>query len=189
MSRSGPPPLCPFKFHLCFKIRKEAFVIQMLAKAHLNVSQSLGGGSYRWDVTGNCWSSVKVSWCWGLMLGSSFLVHQPHKLQTGRSPSLLAAFHWGTPPFGRNMTGLRLHRVQWGWPRTIRQTKMAAPIKRWFSLYLCHVGSFSINFNCSFDYIAALIRSQFLHCMVLLCVQYDVKLSCLFCAGLLKRLM
>ena len=77
-----------------------------------------------------------------LMVCSRCLGLQPYELQVGKSPSFLAAFHRCMPPFGQNLESIQ---------SSVRQTKtkMAAPVKRFFSLYLYHVGHFNINFKCS----------------------------------------
>ena len=66
-------------------------------------------------------------------------------------------------------------------------TKWLRPRRDFIFLYLYHVGHFNLDFKCS--YITLLLYSghQLRHRMVLLCVQYNVKLCCLFSAWFAKE--
>ena len=65
-----------------------------------------------------------------LMVCSRCIVEHLHELQSGKSPSFLATFQRGTPPFGHIHSGfwesIEISEVN----RTTRQTKMTAPIMR-----------------------------------------------------------
>ena len=56
-------------------------------------------------------------------------------------------------------------------------------------LYLNHVGHFNLDFKCSYAHLIILVNSghQFIHCMVLLWVRYNVKLCCLFSCWFAKE--
>jgi hypothetical protein len=72
-------------------------------------------------------------------------------------------------------------------PRAVMtlSTKWLQPWRDFFFLYLYHVG----HFNALTHLITLLIYSghQFIHCMVLLCVQYNVELCCLFSGWFAKE--
>ena len=81
--------------------------------------------------------------------------------KSGKSPSFFAAFHRGTPPLGPSHSGFWESTEFSEVDRTIRQTKMAAPVKRCISLYFYHAGHFNVGFFIN----------------KLLCVKYKVKLG------------
>jgi hypothetical protein len=68
-------------------------------------------------------------------------------------------------------------------------TKWLRPLRDFFLLYLYHVGHFYVDFKCSYTLVILLLYSvhQFIHCMVLLCVKYNVKLCCFFSGWFAKE--
>ena len=104
-----------------------------------------------------------------VMVWSRCLGQQSSKLQVRKSPSFLAAFHGGAPPFVR---ALRVSRVQW-WRF---QQKCLCPLRDLFSLYLYHVGHFKYSY--ALDNIATLFRSPMyaLHGLALRAIQCQVVL-------------
>ena len=65
------------------------------------------------------------------MVCSRCLGHRPPpESQSGKSPSFIAAFHGGTPPFGRSHSGFWVYTEFSEAERTTRGNKTAAPIKR-----------------------------------------------------------
>jgi hypothetical protein len=102
--------------------------------------------------------------------------------------SKISQFSWGIsrrhPPFlSSSFENLRVDREQW-W---LSQQNGCA--REEIFLYLYNVGHFNVDFKSSYtlDNIAHLFRSPFIHCMVLLCVQYNVKLCCLFSGWFAKE--
>ena len=117
------------------------------------------------------------------MMLSICTVRQPVRVIRCNSPSFLTAFHGGTPPFGHSINlPTRSSESRQEFSQADSPTKMAAHI---FSLYLYHVGHFKDILNALthliiLHYIQLLYSShKLMHCTVLLCMQYNVKLCSL----------